>query len=331
MIGDGMGTTQVYSALVAKDGDLEMGKSKHIGFSKTYSGSDFVTDSGAGGTALATGCKTFNRCVGMNMDRKPCQTILELAEQEGLATGLVATAAITHATPASFIAHNEKRSNYEAIALDFLNTDVDVFIGGGYNHFCKRRDQLNLGDSLTARGYTLVTKLNDLEDCNADRIAGLLYPKHPPKKKKRGEMLSIASTKAIDLLDKKDKGFFLMIEGSQIDWAGHENNTKYLVREAVDFDNVVGQVARWAEENGETLVIVTADHETGGFAILDGDLKKGKVKGEFTTNHHSGVMVPVFAFGPGAEYFQGIQENTEIFDKMVELLGLKDKAEKFAE
>ncbi|MFA8301212.1 MAG: alkaline phosphatase [Hyphomicrobiales bacterium] len=323
MIGDGMGTSQVYAAMVAKKGDLNMTKTKHMGFSKTYSASDFVTDSGAGGTAIAIGMKANNKSVGVDKDYKPRKSILEIAEENGLSTGLVATAAITHATPASFIAHNKSRKNYEEIASDFLKTDIDVFIGGGLKHFSKRDDKQNLVDSLKARNYSVVTSIDDLQNSEASKIAGLLYEKHPPKLADgRGDMLEKASMKAIEVLSKNDDGFFLMIEGSQIDWGGHDNNTDYIVEEAVDFDNTIGKVVDWAEKEGNTLVLITADHETGGMAIKDGDIEKGEVKGKYTTYYHSGVMVPVFAFGPGARRFQGIQENTDLFYKMCRLLKL---------
>ena len=112
-----------------------------------------------------------------------------------------------------------------------------------------------------------------------------------------------------------------MVEGSQIDWGGHENNTAYIVKEALDFDRAVGRALKFAEQNGETLVIVTADHETGGMAIMNGDMAKGEVKAKFTTGGHTGIMVPVFAFGPGAEEFTGVMQNTDIFKKMYELFG----------
>ena len=268
MIGDGMGTTQIYSGLTANRGSLNLEQFKVAGFSKTYSFSDYITDSAAGGTALSSGYKTYNGAIGVNSDTVPQPTILEIAEQHGLATGLVSACAVTHATPASFIAHQPSRSMYEAIAADFLKTDIDVFIGGGYDHFTKRADNLNLVDSLKAHGYKVLTSLDQLAAAQGPKIAGLLYPEHPPKMLEgRGDMLAQSAMKAIEVLSKNPKGFFMMIEGSQIDWGGHDNNLDYVSSEMVDFDNTIGRVLEWAKADGHTLVIVTADHETGGLTI----------------------------------------------------------------
>jgi alkaline phosphatase len=167
-----------------------------------------------------------------------------------------------------------------------------------------------------------VYDLEGLSQISQGKVAGLIYPDHPPKfMDGRGDFLLKSSQKAIELLSNFRNGFFLMIEGSQIDWAGHDKDPDYLLSEVVDFDNVVDKVIDFAEENGETLVIVTADHETGGFVIKSGDLDSGKVEGAFMLDDHTGVMVPVFAFGPGAQNFTGIMENTSIFEKMMDLYG----------
>jgi len=200
-------------------------------------------------------------------------------------------------------------------------TDVDVFIGGGRKYFEKRSDKINLTDSLLKRNYQVVYDLEKLQKISSGKLAGLLYEDHPQKAtENRGNMLGISSSKALSLLEKNKKGFFLMIEGSQIDWAGHDNDEKYLLAEMLDFDSVVGIVLDFAQKNGETLVIITGDHETGGYSITGGDWNQGKVTGKFSTTDHSAVMVPVFSFGPGADYFTGIMENTDIFHKIYKLL-----------
>jgi alkaline phosphatase len=229
---------------------------------------------------------------------------------------------VTHATPASFIAHQESRGSYEDIALDFLKTDVDVIIGGGYDHFAKRKDKLNLIDSLKARGYEVSSTLTQVLASSSPKMAGLIAPVHTPYRLKgRGDMLPQSSSKAIEILSKNKKGFFLMIEGSQIDWAAHANVADTLVDEAIDFDNAVGKVLDFAEADGHTLVIITADHETGGVTITDGDIKTHKVKLNFSLKDHSATMIPVYAFGPGSENFNGIYENTEIFHKIQSCFG----------
>jgi alkaline phosphatase len=130
-------------------------------------------------------------------------------------------------------------------------------------------------------------------------------------------MLPDASGKAIEILSMNKKGFFLMIEGSQIDWAGHTNSADTLIDETLDFDKTIGRVLDFAEKDGHTLVVITADHETGGVTIVDGDKKSRTVKLSFSTTDHTAVMVPVYAFGPGAEKFTGIYDNTELFYKIL--------------
>jgi alkaline phosphatase len=322
LIGDGMGTSQVYAAYTAKKGVMNITGMPVTGFSVTYSASNYITDSGAGGTALSTGVKTKNGSIGVDVDGKPLKTILEMAEDKGLSTGLIATSAITHATPASFIAHTSNRSKYADIAFDFLRTDIDVFIGGGYNHFARRTDSLNLIDSLTARGYFIARDLKDVDVPSTQRLAALLADEHMPSMDKgRGNMLPEATDMALKMLKRNKKGFFIMIEGSMIDWAAHDNDVNSSILEAIDFDNAVGKALQFAAKNGETLVIVTADHETGGLGINGGNLATGEIVGAFTSKDHTAVMVPVFAYGPGAERFTGVQQNTDIFKKCVELLG----------
>ena len=160
MIGDGMGIPDVSAAMTVSDSPLNIEKCTAIGLQKTFSSDNYITDSGAAGTALATGYKTKNGIIGMNAEGKRIKSIIEIAEENGLATGMVTTSSITHATPASFIAHQSSRGNYEDIAMDFLKTDIDVFIGGGYNAFAKRKDKLNLLDSLIARGYEVDNSLD---------------------------------------------------------------------------------------------------------------------------------------------------------------------------
>ncbi|MBN1789204.1 MAG: alkaline phosphatase [Bacteroidales bacterium] len=322
-IGDGMGVTQVYAGFTKNQGQLNLMKFTSLGFSLTYSASDYITDSGAGGTAISTGNKTYNGAIGVDRAGVPSKTILEFAEEKGLSTGLVSTSSITHATPASFIAHEKFRDDYEAIAADFLDTDIDVFIGGGRNNFTARKDKRNLVQELRDKGYQVIYSMDSVTGIQKGKLAGLVVPEHAPSMLQgRGDMLTQASVTAINILNKNRKGFFLMVEGSQIDWGGHANNTDFVVEEMIDLDKAIGKAMEFAEKDRNTLVIVTADHETGGMAILDGDYQKGTVTAKFGTTDHTGVMVPVFAWGPGAELFQGIQENTDIFKKMMLLLEL---------
>jgi len=324
MIGDGMGISHIYAGMVANGNKLNIERCPYSGFIKTYSANSFITDSGASGTALATGKKTNNSMIGVDTTELPLKSILEYAEDHKLSTGLVATSEIAHATPASFIAHQPSRYMYEEIAGDFLKTDIEVFIGGGLKHFTDRKDGQDLTLKLKDKGYTVVYDLEGLKACNDSKIAGLLYEEEPPKYADgRGNMLEIASEKAVEVLSKDEDGFFLMIEGSQIDWAAHNNNTEYIVDEMLDFDRTIGRVLDFAEINGETLVIITADHETGGMAVHGEDFKSGVVEAHYTSGDHTGIPVPVFTFGPGASDYSGIYENTDIFIKMMDSFGFK--------
>ncbi|NQU85952.1 MAG: alkaline phosphatase [Mariniphaga sp.] len=320
MIGDGMGVTHVYAGMTANRGHLFIENFKSVGFAKTNSASNYITDSAASGTALASGKKTYNGAIGVDTNRQIVKNIIEDAIENDIATGLVSTSAITHATPASFISHQASRNYYEAIAADFLKTDIDVFIGGGYNNFTKRKDGRNLVEELEEKGYKVLQDINKIKKIKKGKLAGLAAPDHMPRAHERGDMLPVATKTAINILDKDDDGFFLMVEGSQIDWAAHDNNTEYVVSEVLDFDRTIGEVLKFASKDGETLVIVTADHETGGFSIIGGNMNTGVVAGEFGTLGHTSVMVPVFAYGPGAEKFTGIIDNTDIHKKIKELL-----------
>ena len=321
MIGDGMGVSHIYAGLTANHGHLFLDNFKQIGFSKTQSSNNYITDSAAGGTALSAGQKTYNGAIAVNTDTIPIKTILEMAEEKGLSTGLVSTSAITHATPASYIAHQGSRGSYEDIAADFLKTDIDVFIGGGYKHFAQRADKRDLTKDLQQKGYQVLRKMDEIAKVKTGKLAGLIADEHNDPAPKREMSLPLSTQTALNILAQNKKGFFIMVEGSEIDWGGHQNNTIYIVNEMLDFDQAIGKALEFAAKDGETLIVVTADHETGGFALVGGNMKTGMVKGAFTTGDHTGVMVPVFSYGPGAENFTGIMENTEIAKKIMKLLG----------
>lgn len=319
LIGDGMGLTQITAGMIANKNELELERFSYVGLTKTSSSDALITDSAAGATALSAGTKTYNGAIGVDPDTAEVVTILEIAGENGMKTGLVATSSITHATPASFFAHQPSRSLDEAIAKDMLSAPVDFFVGGGKDFFEKRADNLNLLDSLKADGFEIYDDFSSISTDPAKKVAGFIAAKQPKSMLDgRGDYLPQTTKKALDYLN-GENGFFLMIEGSQIDWAGHGNDSDGIVAEMLDFDQAIKEVLDFAEKDGNTLVIVTADHETGGYAIIGGD-KNGKVEGAFTTGHHTPALIPAFAFGPGAEKFAGIYENTAIFDKMLELM-----------
>lgn len=327
LIGDGMGLSQITAGITVADNTQYIEKMPVIGLIKTQSADNYVTDSAAGATAFSIGKKTNNGMISLTPDSLSHATILELAESKKLATGLVSTSAITHATPAAFIAHNVNRGNYEEIAADFLKTDIDVFMGGGLKYFNSRKDNRDLVKELKTKKYTVVTNPEDLKSINKKtKVAALMANEHLKRYNAgRDDLLPEMTAKTLDILSQNKKGFFLMIEGSQIDWGGHANSIKYITNEFIDFDHAIGVAMEFAQKHPETLIVVTADHETGGLALKDYNQEQGKLDAKFTTRSHTGVMVPVFAMGPGAEEFSGVYENTEIFNKMVKLLKLLEK------
>ena len=326
MIGDGMGLGQITAGMYANGNRLNLEGFPVVGLQKTYSYDNLITDSAASATAIASGVKTYNAAIGVDKDTLPVQTILEEAELKGLKTGLIATSTIVHATPAAFIAHQPMRSMYEYIAADFLKTDIDLFIGGGYKFFnAQRKDDQSLIPKLAQKGFTISSITNEeLEDINLSNVRKLAYftANDSPIPTATGrDYLPKASIIGANFLNRnKKQGFFLMIEGSQIDWGGHANDTKYIITEMKDFDKAIGKVLDFAKRDKETLVIVTADHETGGFAI-NPKSRMDSIRGAFTNSYHTGTMVPVFAYGPGSELFSGIYENTAIYHKMRKALG----------
>lgn len=319
MVGDGMGLTQITAGMIGNNNTLNLEEFRYIGLIKTGSTTGLITDSAAGATAFSTGKKTYNGAIGVDADTTAVETILEIAGNGKYATGIIATSSITHATPASFYAHQPSRSMDEAIALDMLSAPVDFFIGGGKDYFSKREDDLNLLDSLGEKGFRIYDDVDSIAGPFEDKIAAFIAAEQPESfLKGRKDILPRATKKALDYFS--DKGnFFLHIEGSQIDWAGHAKDSEGIIAEMIDFDQAIGEVLEFAKKDGNTLVIITADHETGGYSILGGD-DKGNIEGAFSTDYHTGTMVPVFAYGPGAEEFTGIYENTAIFDKMLKLL-----------
>lgn len=321
MIGDGMSLSIVYTAWVANHGHLNIENCEFVGLSKTYSANRLITDSGAGATAFATGYKTNNSSVGVDAEGKPEISILEIAKSHQLSTGLIATCNILDATPASFVAKVDDRDKWDEIALEYVRSDVDFVFGGGWENFKKGKNGRDLTKELAKKGYQLPRTAKELEQVDSGKVFALIADDFLPVPKVRGDALPDAAIKAINLLSQNDKGFFLMIEGSMIDDQAHRNNLELMMDETLDFDRTIGKVLEWAARDGETLVIITADHETGGWTLLGGDIASGKVKGNFSTDGHSGVMVPVYSFGPQAENFSGIFENTDLFNKMLHAYG----------
>lgn len=319
MIGDGMGLTHITAGMIANGNKLHLERCSSVGLIKTYSSDNLITDSAAGATAFASGIKTYNGAIGVDDNQNPVETILEIAAKNNLSTALIASSSITHATPACFFSHQPSRTLDEAIAQDLVNSDVDIFIGGGRDFFTYREDGNNLINDLKVKNFKIYENIESVP--NEDQKVGVFIAGKQPVSYLNGrrDFLPVATQKTLELLELKNTGFFLMVEGSQIDWFGHSNASDSLITEMIDFDNAIGKVLDYAEKDGETLVIITADHETGGYAIVGGDIATGLVEGKFNTGGHTGTMIPVFAYGPGSENFSGIYENTAIFHKILEL------------
>ncbi len=323
-IGDGMGTAQVYAAMSVSKNPLVLESFHYTGFSKTWSANNYITDSGAGATAIACGVKTKNGMIGMQPDSTVAPSITEILHKKGIATGVLSTCQITHATPAAFVAHNDGRSHYEDIANDFLNGTADVFIGGGEDYFRNRKDGKDLTVNLKEMGYDVVYNLEDLKNSGSLKLAGLLAKKDMPKAAEgRAGMLAEMTRKAIETLSRDEDGFFLMVEGSMIDWGGHARNFDYIVSEVIDMDEAVGVAREFAEKNGETLIVITADHETGGMYLSGGSISRKTATAGFNEKGgHTGIMVPIFSYGPGADKFSGIHDNTFFMNQFLELLNI---------
>lgn len=322
MIGDGMSLMHVYSAWTANRGKLFLDNCQAVGLSKTYCADKLITDSGAGGTALATGQKTNYHYVGVDTEGRPLKSLVDLAAAKGKSAGLAVTCRLWDATPADFCCHNIDRDAEAEIVADYVNCNADYVFGGGAMLFENREDGRDLFKELRDKGFQTPRSWDELAAIKSGKVFAVPYPKDTPLPAERGDLLARASLKGIELLNQNKNGFFMMVEGSQLDDYGHFNDLDLLMQETHDFDRTIGAMFKWAAEDGETLVVVTADHETGGLTLVDGDLKEGKIVCKFSTGSHSGVMVPVYAFGPGAEEFTGIYENTAVFDKIKKLLKL---------
>lgn len=312
MIGDGMGLAQIALTQAATSYQLALFEwFKVMGFINTSSADDYITDSAAGATAFSTGVRTKNHMIGMGPDSVARITLAEKFHMGGLATGLLATCAITHATPASFFSHQVNRNMGKEIGADMPKSGIDVFMGGGWPHV----DSINL----VRAGFDIRHGLDAFLSANSPKVAGFYSRSmHPPKMSQgRGDFLPRASVKLLELLNRDPDGFFAMIEGSQIDWGGHDNDADYIIEETRDFDRAVLKVLEWAQKDGQTLVIVTADHETGGLTMPGWDAEKKKPVAKFSTGDHTGIPVPVFAYGPGAEDFAGHYLNTDIYFKIL--------------
>ena len=360
MVTDGMGLADVTAARIFKNGpdgeSLHLETLTHFGLQRTHSADNSVTDSAAAASAWANGEKFRNgeiSCHDDNQDGKcepaPGPTILEVARDKGKSTGLVVTSTVTHATPAAFAAHVSTRRCENEIARQYVQlTGVDVILGGGLERFDsnkKNADECSTYGNFIAeaetRGYQVVYTKKAMDSAAArggKKILGLFTPRgktpelfrvypeehYPPAEPTLPQMTAAA----LKILEKDRDGFFLLVEGAQIDWAKHRNSLPYQVSEILGFDQAVKVVLDWVNQEPRrkqnTLVIITPDHETGGFAINageDGTYASGDlVKDAWTTGGHTATDVPVWSQGPGSRYLGRAHDNTDVYKVMKQVL-----------
>jgi alkaline phosphatase len=271
IIGDGAGASYWTAAAYATD-RLAVEQLPVMGLINTSSSDSKITDSAAAGTAYSAGVRTYNGAIGVDPDSISVTTVLEAAQSRGLATGLVATSSITHATPAAFASHVPDRDMAWEIARQIAYADVDVILGGGRRFFdpARRPDSLDLHSYVAAR-YSYIETADELAKLQTDELHmlfGLFAEEHMPAEPQRSPTLPEMTRAALEVLDHDADGFFLMVEGSQPDWRGHDKEPlSAIVAEMLDLDNAVAVALEYQSRHPETLIVVTADHETGGLAI----------------------------------------------------------------
>ena len=359
LIGDGMGFGAVSSLLLSEDSVTGFEQAPVIGLSETCSANNYVTDSPAGGTALACGVRTKNGYLGVDPEGKPLTSILRKAQAMGKRSGIVVNTVLTEATPAAFYAGVTSRSMSFDIAKQFTESDVDVAIGAGLEPFIKRPDSLDLTATLINKGYDVhldwktvlnttskkfvgILPMGDVHRRNesgnttagaADGAEVCLAAKLAASSEENGDTtrlseptvyLEKATAKALEVLSNDNRqGFFLMIESAIIDGYGHNNDSEGMIEEMKEFDNTLRQLVAYVNQHPETLLVVTADHETGGTGVSYKSYEVGSttpVQLSFSTKGHTGTVVPVFAYGAGAEAFAGIMKNTDLPKIMEELM-----------
>ncbi len=326
VIGDGMGLAHIALAEYLHRPPSALDQMEVIGLQKTHSATHLETDSGASATAMSCGVKTFNSGIGVSADSVPVRSIIELAREQGLRTGFVVTSSVVHATPAAFYAHVDSRGSYEEIAKQLTSSGIDVFVGGGEKYFYNRyTDEEDLIRILKEKNYEVVRNYDPhgkyrIESISKERKIACFTAFEDPARASMGRAyLPWMVIKAMEALKRRsDKGYFMMVEASQIDWASHANDADWLAYEMQDAYDMMDLLLKAVKADKETLLIITADHECGYMSL------KGKrsPRVEFNSKVHSSQMVPVFASGPGASAFLGIYENTAIFEKMKSLLNL---------
>lgn len=351
LIGDGMGSEHIKAARwkkVGENGSLNMDNLPYNGWIETLSADNAITDSAAAATAFATGVKTNNGVISLDPNLNFLPTILEDAKKHGKSVGLVTNVQISHATPAAFASHVDSRNKMNEIALQLLENHVDVLLGGGEDEFLpisdngcfpepgERNDSRNLINEAISDGYTYVCDSNSLENVSplsTNKLIGLFSDEGMVRP--FTPSLELMAQKAIEILSQNENGFFLMIEGGTIDWASHANDALNTINDTVDFDKAIKVAFDFSKSNDNTLLIITADHETGGMSV---SLSPTGLSGEdgpfympdrteffvnWTTMGHTEKNVPVKAGGGKSYLLENTNDNTYIYDVMKQSYGIQ--------
>lgn len=317
LIGDGMGLSQITAAAYANCG-LTLMNFNYIGLQRNNALGAFTTDSAAGGSALATGERHANRHISMTEEGEAVPSLSDWFRGKGLPVGVVTLGNAVDATPTAFYGHSVERDNADELTRCLLDAPVDLLCGSGIRQFTERGDGIDLIGELS-KNYRFVRSIDEINAAEG-RVVCIDERMDEAAEESNLGLLAEATRAAIDKLQERgDKGFFLMVEGAKIDYAGHSRCLPGSVIEMLSFDLAVAEALKFADENGQTLVVVTADHETGGLVLLDGDEQSGRIMGVYTTDDHTPAMLPVFAYGPGADRFCGTYLNTEIARRIREL------------
>lgn len=316
MIGDGMGSGAVNAAMYANGGSLTMTNLRTMGYVRTQSANNTTTDSAASGTAYATGVKTNNGYIGVAPDLSELENLPEKLSELGYACGILSTDDLHGATPAAFFAHQGARGEYDAIWEDLPESQLTFASAGTISRFNSLGFRVR--DAIEAR-FKVISAPDDTAAIRKSKR--LLYLPETVATKDRGDYLPNTTRMAIEYLSaRSEKGFFLMVEGARIDKQEHANDCSGMIWETLDFDKAVEEAIRFAEKDGHTLVIISADHETGAVTLTQTTPDDGFVRTVFASKGHSPMMVPLFAYGPRSREFSGVQENSDVSNKIYSLL-----------
>ncbi|NPD47568.1 alkaline phosphatase [Lentimicrobium sp. S6] len=316
LLGDGMGIPQITASWHEHD-FLNLQRFPYTGLTLTHTVDKIITESGAGSTALFTGVKTKYGYQGMGPQGQNLESLYNYLKQEDYLTGIISTSFLTDATLAALYRHGNDRYDYENIAFDYSHHYADFTIAGGQDHFDNRSDQINLIDSLKSQGVQIFYGNDAISGVQHLPSIGFMDPLRPPYiLDGRADFLKNGSLKALDLF--KNEPFFLFIEGALVDLAGHDESIENQVSETLEFDEVAGLMLDYAEQNENVLIVVVSDHESGALTLLQGDGMN--YIPNYAIDEHSGGMVPVFAYGPGAENFTGMMDNSDIYYKIKNII-----------